>query len=323
MNEQRKKNGIVENSIAGAIGGTVGGVVGAAVIVYFTAIWTGTISGPKNPAFSQDLAPLVVCVVVLALLVVPQTRRLIFSIRKPLKRLARWLFGIRFYDKRRRDALVMRGREEALAEVAKRNANSAAFNIRYLPDYPLDGDWFSLADFSGISGKGPMREIYITAPKDQIEMPKKDGPTIPGDNPDDPHHFSGRVTDRGHLNGIEFRVFSKDRDGYPRWDFYRVRPTNQALKGVKTGVPRQVRYGPLVTNSDLRDGSLSVEWTSTGQVMGRLVPSGNAWNVESGRREGRHSPVFIVEDELGVASTPAEGVQRLRNQAEQDTVQDD
>ncbi|QOT20022.1 hypothetical protein [Paenarthrobacter sp. YJN-5] len=316
MNHQQKKSGIVQNSAAGAIGG----VVGAGVIAYFVAIWTGTVSGPQNPAFGRDVAPFVVGVVVVILLAVRQTRRLIFSISRPLKRLAIWLSGIRVYDKTRREALVIRGVEEALAEVARRNATSTKFTISYLPDSPLDGDWFSLTDYSGIGsrGQGPMTEIHISAPTDQIEMPEKDGPTIPGDNPEDPYDFSGRVTDHGHLHGVNFRVLSKDKDGYPRCNFYRVGPTGQTLKGVRTGVPGQIQYGPLVTNSNISDGTLSVEWTSTGQVMGRLVPSGNTWIVESGRCEGRLSQVFIVEDELGVASTAADGVHLLRTHAEQD-----
>jgi hypothetical protein len=62
--EQRKnKNGVVANSLASAIGG----VVSAAAIVYFTAIWTGAISGPTNPAFWQQLAPLVVVVLLVIL----------------------------------------------------------------------------------------------------------------------------------------------------------------------------------------------------------------------------------------------------------------
>lgn len=314
MNQQQKKSGIVENSIAGAIGG----VVGAAVIAYFVAIWTGTISGPQNPAFWRDVAPFVLVVVALVLMIVPQTRRLILKILKQLKRVATWLSGIRICDKPRRDALITRGAEEAVAEVAKRNANPASFNIRYLPNSPLDGDWFSLTDFSGISGQGPMKEIYISAPEDQIEMPKKDGPTIPGDNPDDPYDFSGRVTDKGHLQGIDFRVLSKDNDGYPRCDFYRIGPTGQALKGVPTGSFGDVRYGELVTSRNMNDGTRNVAWASTGQIMGRLVPNGNAWKVETGWRDGQVRPQFIVEDDLGVARTEADGVERLRRHAQDD-----
>ena len=316
MDEQRK-NGIVDNSIAGAIGGFVAGVVAPAVIAYFIAIWTGTVSGPQNPAFWRDLAPSAIGAVIIVLFLVPQTRRAIFSVRKPLKRLATWLWGIRFYDKRRQDGLETRGGEKALAEVAKRNATSTAFNIRYLPDSHLDGDWFSLTDFSGISGKGPMREIYISAPKDQIEMPEKDGPTIPGANPDEPYDFSGRVTDKGHLHGINFRVLSKDKDGYPRCDFYRIGPTGQALKGVPTGGFGDMLYGELVTSLNMHDGTRNVAWASTGQIMGRLVPNGNAWKVETGWREGRGRTQFVVEDELGVERTEADAVERRRRHTQE------
>lgn len=315
-----KKSSIVENSIAGAIGGIVGGVIGAAVIAYFAAIWTGTISGPQNPAFSRDVAPFVVVVAALILLGVPQTRRMIFSIRRPLKRLGVWLSGIRVYDKTRRDALVTQGREEALAEVAERNANTTKFTISYLPDSPLDGDWFSLTDYSGLGSKsqGPMKEIYISAPKDQIEMPQKIGPTIPGDNPDERYDFSGRVTDKGHLEGINFRVLSKDQDGYPRCDFYRVPPTGQPLKGVPSGAFGDMLYGELLTSLNMHDGTRNVAWASTGQIMGRLVPNGNAWKVETGWSEGRVRKQFIVEDELGVEPTEADAVERLRCHAREE-----
>jgi hypothetical protein len=52
--------------------------------------------------------------------------------------------------------------------------------------------------------------------------------------------------------------------------------------------------------------------------MGRLVPSGPAWKVEFGRREGRVHPDFLVDDELGVTRTPAEGVELLRIRALQE-----
>lgn len=313
--QQKKKNGIVENSIAGAIGG----VVGTAAIVYFTAIWTGTISGPTNPAFWQQLAPLVVVVLLAILFGVPAIRRFVFSLFRPLKKPVMWLLGLRVTDKRRRNELLEQGEKEALAEVAKRNAKPEAFNIAYVSNSPVNGvDWFLLSDFSGISGSGPMKDIRITAPKDEIVMEHKDGPTIPGDDPDDPYHFSGHVTDRGHLRGIDFRVFWRDANGYPRWDFYHVRPSGQPLKGVRTGPFGEIKYGELVTSRNINDGSLTVKWASTQQVMGRLVPSGKAWKVEFGRREGRVGPYFIVEDELGVASTPAEGVELLRVRALQD-----
>ncbi|MDR6639613.1 hypothetical protein [Paenarthrobacter nitroguajacolicus] len=313
-----KKNRIVENSLAGAIGGLVGTLIGAAVIAYFVAIWTGTISGPQNPAFWRDVAPLGVVVVVIVLLIVPQTRGLMVRGLNLVKRLATWISGIRFYDKPRQDALVSRGRQEALEEVAKRNATPTAFNICYLPDSPLDGDWFSLTDFSGISGKGPMKKIYISAPADEIQISEKDGPTIPGANPDEPYDFSGRVTDKGHLYGINFRVLSKDKDGYPRCDFYRVPPTGQPLKGVPKGSFGDVSYGELITSINMGDGSRNVAWASTGQVMGRLVPDGKAWKVEAGRQEGRLRPEFMVEDELGLARTEADGVEQLRRYAEED-----
>lgn len=313
-----KKNRLVENSLAGAIGGLVGTLIGAAVIAYFVAIWTGTVSGPQNPAFLRDAAPLGIGVVVLVLLIVPQTRRLMARILKPVKRLATWLSGIRIYDKRRRNALVLKGRDEALAEAAKRNATSTAFTIQYQPEYPLDGDWFSLTDYSGIRGMGPMTDIHISAPKDQIEMPQKSGPTIPGDNPDERYDFRGRVTDKGRLGGIEFKVLSKDKDGYPHCDLYRVPPTGQALQGVPTGSFGDIRYGELVTSGNMKDGSREVAWVATGQTMGRLVPVGKAWRVETGWRDGQVRPQFIADEDLGVARTEADGVERLRRHAQDD-----
>ncbi|ABK05753.1 hypothetical protein Arth_4316 (plasmid) [Arthrobacter sp. FB24] len=306
--QQKKKNGIVENSIAGAIGG----VVGAAAIVYFTAIWTGTISGPTNPAFWQQFAPLVVVVLLAIVFGVPATRRFAFSIFKLLKNPFMLLLDLRVTGKRKRNELIEQGEKEALAEVAERNAKPEAFNIAYVSDSPVNGvDWFLLSDFSGISGSGPMKDIRITAPMDEIVMEHKDGPTIPGNDPADPYRFSGEVTDRGHLKGIDFRVFWRDADGYPRWDFYHVHPSGQPLKGVRAGLG-EIKYGELVTSRNINDGSLTVKWASTQQVMGRLVPSGKAWKVELGRRESRVSPYFIVEDELGAASTPQEGVELLR-----------
>lgn len=307
--QQKKKNGVVENSIAGVIGG----VVSAAAIVYFTAIWTGTISGPTNPAFWQQLAPLVVVVLMAIVFGVPAIRRFVFSVFKLLKKPVMLLLDLRLTGKRRRNELIEQGEKEALAEVAKRNAKPEAFNIAYASDSPVNGvDWFLLSDFSGISGSGPMKDIRITAPADEIVMEHKDGPTIPGNDPEDPYRFSGHVTDRGHLRGIDFRVFWRDANGYPRWDFYHVRPSGQPLNGVRAGHFGEIRYGELVTSPNIDDGSLTVKWASTQQVMGRLVPSGKAWKVELGRREGRFSRYFIVEDELGVASTPKEGVELLR-----------
>lgn len=313
-----KKSSLVENSIAGAIGGLVSTLIGAAIIAYFIAIWTGTVSGPTNPNFWQQVSPFGIALVILVLLLIPQTRRFIFSIRKPLKRLATWLSGIRIYDKPRQDALVSQGEEQALAEVAKRNATSTAFKIRYLPDSPLDGDWFSLTDHSGIRGMGPMTDIHISAPKDQIEMPQKSGPTIPGDNPDERYDFRGHVTDKGRLEGIEFRVLSKDKDGYPHCDIYRIPPTGQALKGVPTGSFGDIRYGELVASGNTKDGSREVAWVATRQTMGRLVPVGNAWRVETGWRDGQIRPQFIVDEDLGVARTEADGVERLRRHAQDD-----
>jgi hypothetical protein len=147
-----------------------------------------------------------------------------------------WLLGLRVTDKRRRNGLLDEGEKEALTEVAKRNAKPEAFNIAYAPNSPANGvDWFLLSDFSGISGSGPMKDIRITAPKEEIVMADKDGPTIPGKDRDDPYCFSGNVTDRGHLKGIDFRVFWRDGDGYPRWDFYHFPASGQPLKGVRTG----------------------------------------------------------------------------------------
>ncbi|WP_081819012.1 hypothetical protein [Arthrobacter sp. UNC362MFTsu5.1] len=314
--QQKKKNGVVENSIAGAIGG----VVGTGAIVYFTAIWTGTISGPTNPAFWQQLAPLVVVVLLALLFGVPAIRRFVFSIFKLLKNPVMWLRGLRVTDEQRRNELLEQGEKEALAEVTKRNAEPEAFNIAYASNSPVNGlDRFLLSDFSGISGSGPMKDIHITAPKDEILMEDKEGPTIPGKDPDDPYHFSGQVTDRGHLKGVDFRVSWKDRDGYPRWDFYHVRPSGPPFKGVRTGPFGDIKYGELVTSPNINDGSLTVKWASTKQVMGRLVPSGPDWKVEIGRREGQVGPYFIVEDEVGVASTPEEGVELLRIRTQEES----
>ncbi|UKA56686.1 hypothetical protein LFT45_22685 (plasmid) [Arthrobacter sp. FW305-BF8] len=313
--QQKNKNGMVESSIAGAIGG----VVSTAGVVYFGALWAGTISGPTNPAFWQQAAPLIILVLLVIIFGVPAIRRFVFSKIKLLKKPGMWLLGLRITDKRRRNGLFKEGEEEALAEVAKRNAKPEAFNIAYASSSPVNGlDRFLLSDFSGISGSGPMKDIHITAPKDEIVMEDKEGPTIPGKDPDDPYHFSGQVTDRGHLKGIDFRVSWKDRDGYPRWDFYHVRPSGPPFKGVRTGPFGDIKYGELVTSPNINDGSLTVKWASTKQVMGRLVPSGKAWKVEIGRREGRVGPYFIVEDELGVVSTPEEGVELLRIRAHQE-----
>ncbi|MCP1415441.1 hypothetical protein [Paenarthrobacter sp. A20] len=306
MNEPIKKQSDVPgNSIAGA----VGSIISTPFIVLFVAIWTGTVSGPTNPAFWQQLSPLAIGVLVLALLIFRPTRRFIF---KHLKRLAVWLLGIRVYGKRSRDALMEQGKDEALAEVKARNAAPSPFNITYKHRSPADGkDWFNWYDFNEMAGE----TLHITAPKNQIVMPKRDGATIPGDNASDPNSFSARVTDKGHLEGIDFRVEWTDEQGYPRWDFVHVGPTGQALQGVPTGVPGQMQYGEFLTNSNIRDRTLTVEWVSTGEVVGRLTPNGNAWNVEVGRREGRVKPEFMFQDHLGVASTPAEGVERLRRNA--------
>lgn len=316
MNEHRKKkNSIVENSVAGVIST----VVGAALIAYFLAIWTGTLSGPTNPAFWQQFAPLGGGIVLVILFVFRPTRTLLFSLFRLLKKPAVWLIGLQVTDKRRRNGLLKDGEKEALAEVAKRNAKPEAFKIEYVPNSPVNGtDWFLLTDFSGLSGSGPMKEIHITAPKDEIVMDDKVGPTIPGDDPEDPYHFSGHVTDRGHLKGIDFRVFWRDGDGYPRWDFYHVGPSGQPPKGVRTGSYGDVLYGELVTSRNINDGSLTVKWASTDQAMGRLVPKGGAWKVELGRREGRVRPDFLVEHELGMADTPADGVELLRVRALQE-----
>lgn len=316
MAEQRKnKNGVVANSIASAIGA----VVGAAAVVYFTAIWTGTISGPKNPAFWQQLAPLVVVLLLAILFGVPGIRQFVFSMFKLLMMPLMWMRGLRVTDERRRNELLVEGEKEVLAKVVKRNTKPEAFNIVYERNSPVNGvDWFILSDFSGINGSGPMKEIRITAPKEAIEMEDKDGPTIPGKNPDDPYSFSGLVTDQGHLKGIDFRVFWRDGDGYPRWDFYHVPASGQPLNGVRTGPFGEITYGELVTSRNINDGSLTVKWASTQQIMGRLVPSGPAWKVEFGRREGRINSDFLVEDELGMALTPAEGIELLRIHALQE-----
>lgn len=306
---------MVGNSIAGAIGS----ILSTPVIAYFIAVWTGTVSGPTNAAFWPQLAPLVLGLLALALLVIPPTRRFIFSVRQPLKRLAVWVLSFRITDARRRNGLLKEGEERALAEIAKRNTKPVAFTIAYVPNSPVNGnERFLLVDYSGLSGSGPMKEIHITAPKEQIVMEDKDGPTVPGDDPDDPYHFSGKVTDYGHLKGIDFRIFWRDGDGYPRWDFYHVRPSGQPLKGVRTGPFGEVTYGELVTSPNRNDGSLTVKWASNQQVMGRLVPSGRAWKVEFGRREGRVKPYFVMEYELGVVSTPAEGVELLKVRALQE-----
>lgn len=306
--QDKKKSDLGSNSLAGAIGACVS----TPFLVYLAAIWTGTISGPTNPRFWQDLAPLGIIVVLLVLFGIRATRRFILGMIRPLKKPVLWIRGLRITDERRRSLNLAEERNEALAEVSRRNSKPEAFTVAYTPASPVNGvDWFLLTDYSGLSGSGPMKDIRITGPKHQIAMKEHDGPTIPDKDLDDPYHFCGRVTDQGYQTGIDFRVSWKDPDNYPRWDFYHVPASDQPLKGVRTG-PHEVSYGDLITSKNISDGSLTVRWASTSATMGRLVPNGPVWKVESGRTEGRVKPQFLVEDELGNAESSAKGVELLK-----------
>lgn len=84
----------------------VGTVVGGAAFVGLTALWTGTISGPANPDFWQQIAPYSLLGLTIFLLTVPQTRRVIFGALV-------WLFGLRILTRKQRNVLTAQGKASA------------------------------------------------------------------------------------------------------------------------------------------------------------------------------------------------------------------
>jgi hypothetical protein len=98
-----------KDSLASIVGTIVGGVG----VIGLAGLWTGTISGPANPDFWQQIAPYSLFGLTLALLTVPQTRRVIFG-------LVQWLVGLRIMTRKQRDALRAQGKEAASQRPAAR-----------------------------------------------------------------------------------------------------------------------------------------------------------------------------------------------------------
>lgn len=80
--------------------------MGGAAFVGLTGLWTGTISGPANRDFWQQIAPYSLLGLTIFLLAIPQTRRVIFGVLV-------WLFGLRILTRKQRDVLAAQG--QALA----------------------------------------------------------------------------------------------------------------------------------------------------------------------------------------------------------------
>lgn len=95
------KNGsdFAKNSLAAIVGTVLGGLV----LVWLAGLWSGTISGPANQDFWQQIAPFALVGLVMLLLVVSQTRRVIFNVLG-------WLFSLRVLTRKQRHVLPAQGK---------------------------------------------------------------------------------------------------------------------------------------------------------------------------------------------------------------------
>ena len=89
----------------------VGTILGGVALFGLTGLWTGTISGPANPEFWQQIAPYALAAVAIVLLAVPPTRRVVFG-------MVEWLCGLRILSRKQRDHLA----KQSMASPAPRPA---------------------------------------------------------------------------------------------------------------------------------------------------------------------------------------------------------